>query len=358
MHESICESYCPTTWTDDGTNCVSSDATPQIFQLGDFLTFVNDYTDSISSLPATLGISSQFYPGRDGDDPMNQRYGGLYFDGNDYMAISPYPSQSASIALNYNHAMHLILRSTDTASTLGAAQYLVTRSDSSGVDPRYELYIATNRVVTLSMYMQDVLKDGTPATQAVTFSALPANTNWFTLYLLADISGDATAMRHQFSLYLDGVLSAQQSVSDFYYRDDSLNRFAFGGKYSTGTLAGSYVGNMYEFKIWNYARAVDAADQISSSGCTMAQCAYSNANLAPCLFSQYWDSGIGACGECIGCSDGCVRGTNCVLNEDLLCLTFIDFDSCLTCIDLAEKDSTTNLCNCIANASYITHNLA
>ena len=54
------------------------------------------------------------------------------------------------------------------------------------------------------------------------------------------------------------------TVSDSYYRDNSDFKFVLGGLYDAGVLTGSWQGNIYELKIYNYKRSMDASDLLTS----------------------------------------------------------------------------------------------
>ena len=82
--------------------------------------WTNELADLVGGLKAFLGNTSSYwnYAGTndpiDDKDPAVHRWGGLHFDGDDYVQLPPNSSDSGSILFNYAHTVNFILRSSNT----------------------------------------------------------------------------------------------------------------------------------------------------------------------------------------------------------------------------------------------------
>ena len=113
-----------------------------------------------------------------------------------------------------------------------------------------------------------------------------------------------------------------------------------------------FQGYFYEFSYWPY---VDSTITLSNNiiVCTKCTCAYQPISLADCLINcnlNYYDNN-GVCAPCLSQCTTCRSGTTCALNTDPLCVTYSDYNICLTCKDFAlpaNSRGTDYTCGCIS----------
>lgn len=146
----------------------------------------------------------------------------------------------------------------------------------------------------------------------------------------------------QISLYKDGSTIIDATSTDKYFLDDTSPNSIIGAinlsgysNYFTGFIASFSLSNGNIDTIFSDL-CLHSSKNVCSINCDF-DFTEENSNCIPCDNS---------------CVDGCVRSTDCRLNGDVKCLSYTDWFTCTTCIDLTEISTTTGNCECVTNASY------
>ena len=351
MHQSICEDYCPTGYTTGVLVCTLTAANPFILHLTGFTSFASTMTDLQSSTVAILGETAAAYPNPDSLDPIMMQNAGIYFGGSAIMQLPPNSSTTSALLLNFEHTIEMtIKRHTDVQK-----DYILAKSSADGTTNKYAIGVDASGNVFMESNMSSVIVQASDSDQAVSLGAFPTDGEWHVLVITVSTSGDTSAAQTAFTAYLDGAQVGTQTISDYYFADNAAYKFNFGGRWTGAAMAGSYKGNLYDLKVYNYLRsgAQITADVLTTGGCGQCTKCYATSTcLNHCSFNQQFTESTATCQNCnVDCTYGCVRTTDCILNADPLCGSFSDQTNCLTCVDLAQTD-TNNLCQCVANSTY------
>ena len=109
---------------------------------------------------------------------------------------------------------------------------------------------------------------------------------------------------------------------------------------------GGFVGYYYKITYSNYGHANFEPYQSCGVGycdfCPQTVC------LIECEPLEYLSEEDGSCQPCQpGCTEGCLKGSDCVMCMDILCKECSSYDKCSTCVENAALSSRTNTCTCI-----------
>ena len=229
----------------------------------------------------------------------------------------------------------------------GSKEYLLAKTANDLITNKYALFISAAGDITVASKMSSVLVGGSDEDKEIGLGAFPNDGEWHVLVLKCNTFGSSSAAQTSFRSYVDGALVTFISVSEFYFADNSSNKFTFGGRWSSSAIECSYQGNLYDLKIYNYLRSTSeiAADVLTTGTCgSCTKCFPLSACLNHCTFAQFFTLSTGECGDCLPeCENGCVRSTDCIPNTDPLCGDYENSTTCDGCITLATKD-TQNIC--------------
>ena len=347
MNLGICEDYCPTGYNSDvgSSSCVIISAYPFVLHLTDFASYdVSRKLDLQGGYVAFLGDDSTgSYTTANLLKPSMQPYAGIYFSGSSIMQLPPYGTDTSSLLLNFEHTISMtIKRNVD-----GSKEYLLAKTASDLNTNKYALFISAAGDITVASNMSSVIVGGSDEDKEISLGAFPNNGEWHVLVLKVNTFGSSSAAQTSFRSYVDGAQVNFTSVSDFYFADNSDYKFTFGGRWNLSAIESSYKGNLYDLKVYNYLRSASeiAADVLTTGACgSCTKCFPPSVCLNHCTFDQFFSLSTGECGNCLPeCGNGCVRSTDCILNEDPYCGDFTNSTTCDGCIALAATD-TNNLC--------------
>lgn len=115
------------------------------------------------------------------------------------------------------------------------------------------------------------------------------------------------------------------------------------------TLGAHYTGGVYTEMFSGFIAAFKVANTANYNPSSYGnECVMSGFCLVNCSLTQYFDAGCKGCNA--ACMNGCIRGTDCRLNEDPLCASFENYKGCSECMMLAGMKN--GKCECVENAGF------
>ena len=285
-----CVTSCPIGYTISSSSCIAS--------ISPFITLnlnvIQDtLTDSSSGIQFGTGKDTSFYPTGTSSDPIPAVQRGYYFTPTSYLS-------SQSIILPYNFTMVFYLKHLSPGQFLSKGKLSITTS------PLFNVSIAS--VIN------------------ATFPLIPI-TDWIVLAinLWTKMTGTTTV-----SLAYPPAASTSQFVYGKIFLDSS-------GSLVLGASSGSFTGFIYQFLMYIYPQSVSTLTANMCSNSSQTGCLWN------CDITHYLSgSSCIACEE--SCLNGCRRGTDCDLCQDLLCLYCSGYETCTEC--KANAVLVSNVCEC------------
>ena len=198
----------------------------------------------------------------EGQLPLLQERGGLFFNGSSIMRLPPNDDDESSILLNQKHSIQLIIKPDDKGES--SFSYLVTKSDV------YEIALDSEKVV-IQARLASLLVGQEPETSFHEFEKVH-NDKWLLLTISVEL--DTNMSTTDWTVYSNSVSLGIRSDINKYVIDGAEYDFQFGGRLESGVVTSPYFGNLYDFKIYNYALQLDDLfeNQLQSVSCGCPQC--------------------------------------------------------------------------------------
>jgi hypothetical protein len=201
----------------------------------------------------------------------------------------------------------------------GTARYLLTKCDSALNTVKLAISLDTANNIKVEGNLNSMIEGTAAASQTKTLGAYPNDKFWHILTVTFDLTMSTDPSTWEVKSYVDGTLvGSAQTFSDRYFKDDATHAFMFGSSCGSGARTTSYLGNLYDLKVYNYIRLVPNGDKLTTSGCgNCPQCFPASPAalcLSTCTFDQYFDTSNASCGQCNSCTNGCIRSTDCVVH--------------------------------------------
>lgn len=331
--QGICMLKCPLGFENNLNICVDMSASTNgvVYDLN-FTMLNNNIADnagiSSSSIIATAGSSSTFYPTYDSADPYAVKERGFYFTGSSYI-------KNTGTLVIYGPVFTI---GTWLKPILGTG-YITAKQTSSLT---YLSLSLNNFFPVLSLYFSSL--------ESYTSSYSLTATSWNFLFVSVTLSNFKSIV----SMTINTSTSASITLST-YYTDVFSNFFnTFGAQYLASTYTSFYTGFMWSYTLRNNIALL--TDFIQTSGCLSCPiCPLNNSNncLSTCTLFQYIDSDSN-CKDCTSSCQtyGCVRNDiKCNLCYNQKCSICSSFKTgCSLCVDHAYLDPMNE---CLCNYNYV-----
>lgn len=289
----LCLATCPTGYVAVGGVCQGSDQT--VFSLQ--LDTITPTVKSVNGVEALNGQTSAYYPPIfEASDPRPSQHRGYYFSGTQYMQLPP---DSIGVPLML-----------PTSLTFG----IWLRPLGDGV-----IY-HKNNIMKLAINGNKVeITTGSPMITYTHTTSLSMNI-W--TYLGVTVSFSSVTGLSSITVHLDGSQAGTVYTSETFIKDES----------STATqLIGTDLTNFYTGFIWKVVICNYVSSIVTTDFGGLRQPLGLSFQLSPCAFLETIN-----CVACVGCTNGCIRLTDCSLCLNPLCELCSDFTSCDQCVTNAS----------------------
>lgn len=249
-----------------------------------------------------------------------------------YFSTNAYASLLEPVILAPNHYITLWTKLDTSSNTRTLLSKYADRS-------YYKLTLSSTNLLQLAINKEAYDDSYTNSQSTIDLGTLTVG-SWHHLSIIFTFTSPNTIIK----FYNREELLKTLTLSSAFYRD-------FSGSPSYLTMGAHYTGVVYTEHILGFIAGFKAANTASyMPSNTESDRVTSGFCLLNCSLTQYFDTACKDCGST--CIEGCIRGTDCRLNEDPLCLSFENYKGCSACLGLAVlKDEK---CECVENAGFRT----
>ena len=293
--------------------------------------------DSAGMLKAYAGSA----PSSDQSDPVAYYQQGWLFDGiGTYITLPPNTIETRSLLLDATHTVEMWTR----IASLGNFVCLLSKSTPGNqeISQLLRLCITDANQISLSLTIVSQADSTAKQIRSVVGGSLVSTNVWISVvYKVVFSSQTGSTVK----IILNNNTVQTALFPKEMYKDSLTNsRFLIGATVSPPPSLSMFLkGNIAEISIYN------ADLSLSPAACNCPTCTTASLCLSPCLPNEYPVTPR-VCQACASsCTTGCIRGTDCSLNVDQLCMSFTDFTGCSACKERATS-SATGVCQCVANA--------
>ena len=188
--------------------------------------------------------------------------------------------------------------------------------------------------------------DSAKSEKTITGGSVSSEKEWIRVGYSVALSGKSTTL----AIYLASVTVVVYTFEGVFFRDFNEGVFLLGGQTTDLTSSTFFKGGLAEVRIFNNQSTLPVLTNCPAP-CPSA-CSSSGLCLIPCANSEF----LSPTGVCLPCNatcgnNGCVRASDCSLNQDPLCQSYTDFTGCTGCVALAVADSQ-GICTCVSDSTY------
>ena len=298
IYGKICLSQCPDGFSVASQTCNNDNE----LVLG--LEFYDHIKGDLGNL--NYGVSDDFYPSLDNNDPWPAKDRGYYFHS------SAYSETNLFIAPHFTILGWIRLVS-------DGGQFLYKGIEGSD-DRITASFLSGSLKVEVNAQSELISLTGTS----------DLKNNWKHYCIVGEVMSDGTT---KVSLKVDNSDEGHSQSVGLKYLEDDSSTFKIGAD-----SGNSFIGFLWSLKVYNVASK--AGEDYPMTACPSDPSCASN-----CPIDKYPDA---LCSECdVSCVNGCVRSTDCNLCFDELCYICNTFgDTCTGCVTNAEVDPDTGDCEC------------